>query len=144
MLTRRIPKEDKVGPLLGQVSRGRYPIQSTVRPMVIIIHSPAIHNISRLSQAYKQFAIQTLISRLAVKVLIFRVSPSVSASSASLCPLRFHTHRCQLVHRGWCSPIRRSGVLAGGILVVGVEAGIAPKRVCRSDRTRPCTSLCCR
>jgi hypothetical protein len=61
--------------------------------MVIIVQPPAIHNVSRLSQAEEQFAIEAFISKLAIEALDVAVFPGTArlyeqrANSALLKPL---------------------------------------------------------
>ena len=46
-----------------------------MRPVVIVIHLPAIHNTSRLSQAEEQLAVKALVPKLAVEALDVAVLP---------------------------------------------------------------------
>ena len=46
-----------------------------MRPVVIVIHSPSIHNVPRFSQAQEQLAVEALISQFAVEALHVAVFP---------------------------------------------------------------------
>jgi len=69
-----MPSRDHTVARLGEL-RGRYPIQHAVRPMVIIVHPPAIHNISRLGQVQEQLAVETFITQLAIERFNVSVLP---------------------------------------------------------------------
>ncbi len=48
--------------------------------MVIVIHPPSIHNVSRFGQAQEQFAVEALIPQLAVEALDVPVLPWAALS----------------------------------------------------------------
>ena len=65
-------------PVLGHDAgqrRRRHPIQSAVRPTVIVIQPPAISNIPRLREAQEQLAVQALAPQCAVERLDVPVLP---------------------------------------------------------------------
>ena len=57
--------------------------------MVIVIHPPSIQNVSRLSQAQEQFAIQTLIPQLAIKAFHVSILPRTARLDEQCSDLRF-------------------------------------------------------
>src|ERR1039457_4057197 len=61
-----------------RVRRTRHPLQHAMRPVMIVIQPPAIHNIPRLGQIQKELAIEAFISKLAVEALHVPVLPGTA------------------------------------------------------------------
>ena len=59
-------------------SRRGHIIQAAVRPIVIVIHPPAIRNISQFTNTQKQLSIEQFISELAVERLDIAIFPGTA------------------------------------------------------------------
>ena len=82
--------------------RRRLPAQTAVRPMMIIIHSPSIHNILRLRPAKEQLAVEAFVAQFAIEALDVAILPRTARRNES----RFYTTRPQPLFHGFAHELR--------------------------------------